>query len=62
MELGLTTAVYIAAAVLFILSLGGLSGQAAQNVPFGMVFLVWLSPFLPRWLGQVMAYGGFRLD
>ena len=31
MELGLTTAVYIAAAVLFILSLGGLSGQESAK-------------------------------
>ena len=39
MELGLTTAVYIAAAVLFILSLGGLSGQesAKRAVWYGIV-------------------------
>ena len=61
MELGLTTAVYIAAAVLFILSLGGLSGQESAKRA-GMVFLVWLLPLLPRWLGQVMVYGGSRLD
>ena len=36
--------------------------KKAQNVPFGMVFLVWLSPLLPRWWGRVMGYGGFRLD
>jgi len=45
MELGLTTAVYIAAAVLFILSLGGLSGQESAKRAvwygiFGMAFAV----------------------
>jgi len=45
MELGLTTAVYIAAAVLFILSLGGLSGQESAKRAvwygiFGMAFAI----------------------
>ena len=45
MELGLTTAVYIAAAVLFILSLGGLSGQESAKRAvwygiFGMGFAI----------------------
>ena len=45
MELGLTTAVYIAAAVLFILSLGGVSGQesakrAVWDGIFGMAFAI----------------------
>ena len=39
MELGFTTAVYVVAAVLFILSLGGLSGQesAKRAVWYGIV-------------------------
>ena len=45
MELGLTTAVYIVAAVLFILSLGGLSGQESAKRAvwygiFGMAFAI----------------------
>jgi NAD(P) transhydrogenase subunit beta len=45
MELGLTTAVYIAAAVLFILSLGGVSGQESAKRAvwygiFGMAFAI----------------------
>jgi len=45
MELGLTTAVYIAAAILFILSLGGLSGQESAKRAvwygiFGMAFAI----------------------
>ena len=45
MDLGLTTAVYIAAAVLFILSLGGLSGQESAKRAvwygiFGMAFAI----------------------
>ena len=42
MELGFTTAVYVVAAVLFILSLGGLSGQEkAPREPFGMALWAW---------------------
>ena len=45
MELGLTTAVYIVAAILFILSLGGLSGQESAKRAvwygiFGMAFAI----------------------
>ena len=45
MELGFTTAAYVVAAVLFILSLGGLSGQESAK-PYGMVFLGWLLLYL----------------
>ena len=39
MDLGFTTAVYVVAAILFILSLGGLSGQesAKRAVWYGIV-------------------------
>ena len=39
MEMGFTTAVYVVAAILFILSLGGLSGQesAKRAVWYGIV-------------------------
>ena len=43
MDLGFTTAVYVVAAILFILSLGGLSAKKAQNVPFGTVFCMALA-------------------
>ena len=39
----IVTALYIAASVLFILSLGGLSGQKAQNARFGMESSEWQS-------------------
>ena len=49
MELGFTTAVYVVAAVLFILSLGGLSGQESAKR-----YLVSLQhgprPRLPLWV------------
>ena len=48
----IVTALYIAASVLFILSLGGLSGQKAQNALFGMALSGWrsrlLEPFSAR--------------
>ena len=68
MELGLTTAVYIAAAVLFILSLGGLSGQESAKRAvwygiFGMAFAIvatLVGPGNGLWwlsLGLIMAGG-----
>ena len=68
MELGLTTAVYIAAAVLFILSLGGLSGQESAKRAvwygiFGMAFAIFatlVGPGNGLWwlsLGLIMAGG-----
>ena len=42
----IVTALYIAASVLFILSLGGLSGRKAQSALFGMALLVWQLPSL----------------
>ena len=42
MGIGIVTATYIAASVLFILALGGLSNQEKANELFGMVLLVWL--------------------
>ena len=47
----IVTALYIAASVLFILSLGGLSGKKAQNVLFGMALSGWRS----RLSGQFLA-------
>ena len=74
MELGLTTAVYIAAAVLFILSLGGLSGQESAKRAvwygiFGMAFAIiatLVGPGNGLWwlsLGLIVAGGliGFTL-
>ena len=45
MDLGFTTAVYVVAAILFILSLGGLSGQESAKRAvwygiFGMAFAI----------------------
>ena len=68
MELGLTTAVYIAAAVLFILSLGGLSGQESAKRAvwygiFGMAFAIFttlVGPGNGLWwlsLGLIVAGG-----
>ena len=68
MELGLTTAVYIAAAVLFILSLGGLSGQESAKRAvwygiFGMALAITatlLGPGIGLWwlsLGLIAAGG-----
>ena len=44
MEIGFTTAAYVVAAILFILSLGGLSGQesAKRAVWYGIVGMAWL--------------------
>ena len=61
MEMGFTSAVYVLAAVLFILSLGGLSGKKVQSAQFGMVLLVWLWLFPQPYLDQEMDYGGCRL-
>ena len=57
MELGFTTAAYVVAAVLFILSLGGLSGQESAKRAvwygiFGMALAVYLTL-----IGPVLAYG-----
>ena len=41
MNIGIISAAYIAAAVLFILSLGGLSGQESANGQFGMGSRAW---------------------
>ena len=67
MELGLTTAVYIVAAVLFILSLGGLSGQESAKRAvwygiFGMAFAVIATLVGPGnglwWLSLVLIAAG----
>ena len=67
MELGLTTAVYIAAAVLFILSLGGLSGQESAKRAvwygiFGMAFAIIATLVGPGnglwWLSLVLIAAG----
>ncbi len=51
MTIGIVSAAYIAAAVLFILSLGGLSGQRARNAPSGMALWGWVLRFSPRCSG-----------
>ena len=49
----IVTALYIAASVLFILSLGGLSGQKVQNAPFGSALLGWRSRLLGLFSAQL---------
>jgi NAD/NADP transhydrogenase beta subunit len=44
MEYGLTTAIYVVAAILFILSLGGLSGRKAPSGLSGTALPAWRSP------------------
>ena len=46
MEMGFTTAIYVIAIVLFILSLGGLSGQESAKRAVGMALLLWHWLFL----------------
>ncbi|MCB1348109.1 MAG: NAD(P)(+) transhydrogenase (Re/Si-specific) subunit beta, partial [Maritimibacter sp.] len=67
MEFGFTTAAYIVAAVLFILALGGLSGQesAKRAVWYGIigmalaVFATLIGPGAGKWfLSLVMIAGG----
>jgi len=61
MEMGFTSAVYVLAAVLFILSLGGLSGQesAKRAVWYG---IAGMALAVPRpYLDQEMDYGGYHL-
>ena len=41
MDFGFTTAAYVVAAVLFILSLGGLSGRKAPNARYGTALSAW---------------------
>ena len=50
----IVTALYIAASVLFILSLGGLSGQErAQNELFGMALSGWRSRLSEQFLARL---------
>jgi NAD(P) transhydrogenase subunit beta len=51
MEYGFTTAAYVVAAVLFIQSLGGLSGRKAPNARSGTALSAWRWPLLPRCYG-----------
>ena len=70
MEFGFTTAAYVVAAVLFILSLGGLSGQesAKRAVWYGIVgmalavFATLIGPGSGLWLLSIIliAAGGIR--
>ena len=53
MGIGILSAAYLVASVLFILSLGGLSNQERPSERFGMVFLEWAWRLLQLFLGQV---------
>ena len=57
MELGFTTAAYVVAAVLFILSLGGLSGQESAKRA------VWYGSATTRasWHDELNAFGGLPI-
>ena len=48
MDFGFTTAAYVVAAVLFILSLGGLSGQESAKRASGTASWAWALRSLPR--------------
>ena len=66
MDLGFTTAVYVVAAILFILSLGGLSGQESAKRAvwygiFGMGLAV-LATVIGPGAGLVAANGCFGRD
>ena len=72
MEFGFTTAAYVVAAVLFILSLGGLSGQesAKRAVWYGIVGMALavlatlIGPGSGLWLASLVliAGGGYRVS
>ena len=70
MDLGFTTAVYVVAAVLFILSLGGLSGQesAKRAVWYGIVgmalaiFATLIGPGGGLWWLSIVLITGFSRE
>ena len=64
MEMGFTTAIYVVAIVLFIFSLGGLSGQesAKRAVWYGIVAMALAVSVMPfPFLGAGLAYSQLAL-